>query len=109
MIDTNEMRTKGDLSLLEIHDLCDEIDRLRAKPKPQGKTVRAEAFYAVNKSGYYRILGILGDSETQEYCRRDVCNDAAFDDGPVAFGTITADLHIPEETTVEAEVENGNS
>lgn len=98
MIDTETIRHKiplGGVKLKDVLALCDEIDRLRAgKQQPAGKTVRAEAYYAVDRDGYYKIVGMCGDSETQDYCQREAANDAAFDDGPVAFGKLTADLPV---------------
>jgi len=102
MIDTNDMRSKGDLSLLEIHALCDEIDRLRAgKPKPQGKTVRVKVAVAVDKNGKWNSCGWSNGEE------KDVCDLAVepVDEGESLYW-LTADLPIPEEQTVEAEVEN---
>lgn len=102
MIDTNEMRNSLGEALvtpgLTILALLDEIDRLRAKPKPLGKTVSVRVPVAVEKSGYWRAAPRPSTDQLKEYMTDDY-----------VIYWLTADLPIPEETTVEAEVENGQS
>ena len=72
-------------------ELLDEIDRLRSgNPKPQGKTVRAVIKVAVDRTETVAV----GEDNFQWLLE------------PRAYYTITADLPIPEKTTLEAEVEN---
>ena len=82
--------------------LCDEIDRLRAgKPKPQGKTVRA-AFKA--------FVDPFGNVEIPRFNMNAIGKDSQATPSFEGFTVnITADLPIPEEQTVEAEVENANN
>lgn len=100
MLDTSKVRRLLDTPVGVgdglIRDLCDEIDRLRAKPQPQGKTVRATFKAFVDPFGNVEIprfnMNAIGrDSQATPSFEGFVVN-------------ITADLPIPEETTVEAEV-----
>lgn len=111
MIDTNEVRQslmdrKGLIRHREIIlALCDEIDRLRAgKQEPRGKTVRVKIAVAVDKTGDWNAIGGFGQEEKESM--KDAMTDLEY--GEVHYW-LTADLPIPEETTVEAEVENANN
>ena len=100
-----------------IYFLCDEIDRLRSvnyynesaiagarsllapipgddgeKQTPQGKTVRAEIKVAVDYTGSVDV----GEDNFQWILR------------PRAYYTLTADLPVPKEVEVKAEVEDEN-
>ena len=94
MIDTNEMRNKLGEALvtpgLTVLALLDEIDRLRGVQTPtQGKTVRAAVKVAVDKNGDWYF-----DEDNFKYLME-----------PRAYYTLTADLPVPEEVEVKAEVE----
>ncbi len=97
MIDTNEIRSQIPYAISKdaqlILEMCDEIDRLRAKPQPQGKTVNVRVPVAVEKSGYWRAAPRPSIEELREYMTDEY-----------VIYTLTADLPIPEETMVEAEV-----
>lgn len=103
MIDTNEVLDRVNQGLIPspdvIRDLCDEIDRLRAKPKPQGKTVRARVAVAVDEFENWSASGWDG-------ARDDEMKDGILDlmEGATVLYWLTADLPVPEEQTVEAEV-----
>lgn len=111
MIDTKEIRYRtisGKMLQSETLALCDEldtaraeIDRLRApKPKPQGKTVRVKVAVAVDKNGKWVASG---HANTPDEMNMASCID--FVDPGEAHYWLTADLPIPEEMTVEAEVD----
>ena len=111
MIDINEIRQsiadrKGLIRHREtIISLCDEIDRLRGeKQTPQGKTVRVKVAVAVDKHGYWCANG-WKDATPEE--SRDTASEMV-DEGESIYW-LTADLPVPEEVEVEAEVENGMS
>ena len=97
MIDTNEMRDKlGDALVtpgLTILALLDEIDRLRGEKQtpPQGKTVRVAVKVAVDKNGDWYF-----DEDGFKYLME-----------PRSYYTLTADLPVPEEVKVVAEVDDG--
>lgn len=94
MIDTNDMRNKLGEALvtpgLTVLALLDEIDRLRwdKQTPPNGKTVRVAVKVAVDKNGDWYF-----DEDNFKYLME-----------PRAYYTLTADLPVPEEVTVEAEV-----
>ena len=104
-IDTNEIRADElhfhPKSRETILALCDEIDRLRAtKQPPQGKTVRVKVAVSVTGDGEWIACGgsNIQKSEVLSYCEHEP------EVGDVLHW-LTADLPIPEETVVEAEVE----
>ena len=107
MIDTYTIRTNIQNELeqytnQDILALCDEIDRLRAgKPKQQGKTVRVKVAVAVDKNGRWMATGA---HDNKDRISMDTCLDFV-EEGEARYW-LTADLPIPEETTVEAGVEN---
>lgn len=108
MIDTTDIRTRLDsqgwagMHPVDIIQLCDEIDRLRGEKQtpPQGETVEAEAFYAIDIDGFYKIVGMCGDSDTQERCRQRACGGVAFANGPVGVGRIVVNLPLPKDVDV---------
>lgn len=105
MIDTNEMKSLAYNKLRDpieiIFALCDEIDRLRGeKQPPQGKTVKVKVAVGVEPTGKWNAFGWAGgtDAEKMELTVEPL------DTGEARFW-LTADLPLPEEMTVEAEVE----
>lgn len=102
VIDTNEIRTRLDragVMRADVLALCDEIDRLRAKPKPQGKTVRVKVAVAVDPTGNWNASGWRDGDDIEKM-------GTAFD--PLEPGEarywLTAELPIPEKVEVVAEV-----
>lgn len=95
-IDTYKVRTDAVLGKSADTDLvfalCDEIDRLRGEKQtpPQGKTVRVAVKVAVDKNGDWYF-----DEDNFKYLME-----------PRSYYTLIAELPLPEEVTVEAEVEN---
>lgn len=104
MLDTREIR--GDSLYFEpksrstIEALCDEIDRLREeKQTPQGKMVRVKFQAFVDPYGNIEIPRLNVNA-----VGRDSQAEPSFEGSVV---NITADLPVPKEVEVVAEVENG--
>lgn len=84
-----------------VMDLFDEIDQLRSgKPKQQqGKTVMVKVAVAVDKNGHWMAVGA---HDNEDRTSMDTCLDFV-EDGEARYW-LTAELPVPEEVTVEAEV-----
>lgn len=114
MIDTNDVRERlrnYNESDEELFALCDEIDRLRAgKSKQQEKMVKmmkmvrvvlVKVAVAVDKNGHWMAAGA---HDNKDRTSMDTCLDFV-EEGEARYW-LTAELPVPEEVTVEAEVEN---
>jgi len=126
MIDTNDIRqrmTECDVSEEDILDLCNELDAARAEierlaGKPKAQTDQDYFVVAL------QLISNNGDRQ-ESTIKLKACNASSLNEAlgasvkEYAYGNyhlgawraahisaLTADLPIPEETTVEAEVEN---
>ena len=108
MIDTNAIRNNIKHGLFQYSNqdiiaLCDEIDRLRGeKQTPQGKTVRVKVAVVVDNESCWSASGWT--QATNEAAVDDANEYFEHDNVPRYVFWLTADLPVPEETTVEAEV-----
>ena len=87
----------------EVGMLCDEIDRLRGeKQTPQGKTVRVTAMVAMEPNGNWCAYGRSSKSKAG---RLADANCALMGMSPFSkVYKLTADLPVPEEIEVKAEI-----
>lgn len=98
-----------------IEKLCDEIDRLRGKEvKPQGKTVRVRIPCVVGTKGGWvgggtskGLLSFLTDQTPEDQAASMLDGFERGTGGKGVIRWLTADLPVPEEVEVRAEVENG--
>lgn len=103
-IDTNEIRQRMadcDVSEEDILALCDEIDRMRGEKQtpPQGKTVRVMVAVAISADEDWMAIGSSGFDNSSVARLLSVTTE-----GECKIHWLTADLPVPEEVEVKAEV-----